>query len=220
MNRTPSEKNHTHAGPGASAALTSEARAVLRDGLAELLDMTEGLEFKPVVSERYPLPLAVAVYGEPPEPESVRREVTTRLDADPVAALEAALVLLELYESNQPDQEEHVPHDASFLNACFGSKRINGWIAPLGDGDAQELETAVNARWQFRFFPGRTRRTAVYPLVNRLVRYGFVYGRIAPGDSHAMGHFIEEFTPGVMVCRGRMDSLEPVSYTHLRAHET
>ena len=186
----PASESHTHTGPGASAALTAQARATLKDGLVELLDMTEGLEFKPLVSERYPLPLAAAVYGEPPEPESVRQEVTTRLDSDPVAALEAALVLLELYESNQPGQEECVPHDASFLNACFGSKRINGWIAPLGDGDAQEMETAVNARWQFRLFPGRARRTASYPLLNLLERYGFVYGRIAPGDSHSMGHLV------------------------------
>ena len=199
------EGSHYH---GANASLDPDARASLQRGLTKLLAMTEGLVFRPLRSELYPLPLCMAVYGAMPDPDTVRDQVNLRLDADPVAALEAALVLLELYETNQAETAGCVPDDAAFLEECFGSKRLNGWIATLGDGNLKELEAAVNARWQFKFLPGRERRTGVYPLLNMLMRYGFVYGRVPPGDSHAMGHFIEDFTPGLLVCHGRLDDLE------------
>jgi len=43
-----------------------ETRAILQRGLTELLRMTEGMLFLSVASERYPLPLALAVYGGGP----------------------------------------------------------------------------------------------------------------------------------------------------------
>jgi len=198
-------ENHVH---GTSALLAPDAQAIVRRGLIELIDMTEGLAFKPIVSERYPLPVCTAVCGKVPEVGTVRERIRQRLDGDPVAALEPALVLLELLESNRPASVDHLPDDAAFTGVCFASKRLNGWIAPLGDADSAALEDAVNARWQFKFFSAAEGTTNLYVLLNMLTRYGFVYGRIEPGDSHAMGHFIEEFTPGLLVCRGHLTDLE------------
>jgi ACS/CODH beta subunit-like protein len=196
---------HSH---GVHTTLGPDALATLRHGLTALMDRTQGLAFQPVVSDMYPLPVCAAVCGGVPEADAVRARIRQHVDADPVAVLEQALVLLELLECNRPEAAEHLPNDAAFTGVCFASKRLNGWIAQLGDADAAALEDAVNARWQFRFFAAPERTTSLYVLLNMLTRYGFVYGRIEPGDSHAMGHFIEEFTPGVLICSGHLTDVE------------
>ncbi|MDP6776106.1 MAG: hypothetical protein QGI83_05015 [Candidatus Latescibacteria bacterium] len=197
--------SHSH---GAGVQLDFAARTILQRGLVQLLELSEGLRFHPLASDRYPLPLSLAVYGEVPEPDAVRKRVSSRIGADPVDVLEAALVLLELYECNQPDAGESIPDDGTFLGKVFGSKRLNGWIATMGDGDSATVEEAVKAQWQFRFIAGGQGRTGLYPLLNLLARYGFVYGRIPLGDSHELSHFIEDFTPGLLLCHGEMDDLE------------
>src|SRR5271157_1357146 len=91
--------NHTH---DHGTSLSREARATLQQGLTELLRMTEGKVFRPVASERYPLPLALAVYGEVPDPGRVRSEVRAGIESEPLGVLEAGLALLELFACNQP----------------------------------------------------------------------------------------------------------------------
>jgi len=170
--------------------------------------MTERMSFRETGSERFPLPLAMAIYGEVPEVEEVRELVESRLEEDPVAALEGGLVLLELYEGNQAGVEEYVPTDGAFLGMAFNTKRQNGWIGVLGAEDPAEVEKQVNEQWKFKLVEGRKRRTGLYALLNMVVRYGFVYGKIELGDSHAMGHFVEDFAPALLVCRSGMDDLE------------
>lgn len=201
------EHHHDHS-HGAGVELEPEAQAIPRNGLEELMRLTEGLAFKPVASKRYPLPLTLAICGKVPEPEEVKKLVASRLESDPVGALEGALVLLELYECSQEGIEDFVPDDSSFLGLAFNTKRQNGWLALLGEEDPEELAKGLNARWKFKLVPGRKRRTGVYPLLNMVARYGFVYGQIEFGDSHALGHFIEEFAPGLLVGRKGMDDLE------------
>jgi hypothetical protein len=127
--------------------------------------------------------------------------VQARMADDPVSVLEPALALVELYESNQPDVADVVLADMPFIGTCFQSKRCNGWIAVVGGRDAAEVEAAVTGRWQFRFFSGPPRPTGVYGLLNMLARYAFVYGRIRFGDGHALAHFVEDFCPGLLICR-------------------
>ena len=138
--------SHSH---GAGVHLEEAGQATLQRGLAELLHMSEGYRFHPLVSDRYPLPLALAVYGEVPEPEAVRERVSSRMDSDPVDALEAALVLLELYECNQPEAAAAIPDDGVFLGQVFGSKRLNGWAGTLGD-DGSPYTAAPHGS---RYFP-------------------------------------------------------------------
>ena len=104
--------------------------------------------------------------------------------------------------------KDHFLEDMPFLSACFNSKRCNGWIAAMGDGDRMETEAAVNARWQFKFFSGPARPTGAYYLLSMLARYAFVYGRVPPGDMHDLGHFVEDYCPGLILCRGKMSDLE------------
>jgi hypothetical protein len=85
---------------------------------------------------------------------------------------------------------------------------LNGWISFLGDADAEEAQAALNTRWQFKFIGAEERCTGVYSLLNGLARYAFVYGRVPFGDTHLLGHFIEDFTSGLVVCHGKLDDLE------------
>ena len=188
--------------------LSQQAHEILQRGLTELLRMTDGMVFGRMVSERYPWPLALAVYGEVPDPERVRREVRRGIEADPLRQLEPALVLLELCASNRPAWRESVPDDDAFLTQVFASKRLNGWIVLLGDTEPEDIQRAVNARWQFRFIAGGDACSSLYALLNMLARYAFVYGRVPPGDTHLLGHFIEDYTSGLVVGYGRLNELE------------
>jgi hypothetical protein len=197
--------SHTH---GAGIQLEPEAQAILARGLAKLVKMTSGLEFRTFLASRYALPLSLAIYGEVPAPADVRAKVIGRMESDPVSVLEDALVLFELYKSNQPQAENGILDDEAFLGQTFATKRSNGWATVLGDADRDEIESAINARWRFKFIAGREQRIGIYPFLNLMTRYGFVYGQIPFGEGHALGHFIEDFAPGVLVCRGKLDDLE------------
>jgi len=188
--------------------VSHQAREILRSGFTECLRMTEGMVFQAIASERYPLPVAQAVYGEVPDPELVRRDVRGGIEADPLCQLESALVLLELYACNQPALCESVPDDDAFLTQVFASKRMNGWMVLLGDGKQEEIRRAVNARWQFRFVGGGDGCGSLYVLLNMLARYAFVYGRVPHGDTHLLGHFIEDYTSGLVVGSGELNHLE------------
>ncbi|MDK1030499.1 MAG: hypothetical protein QGD94_00670 [Planctomycetia bacterium] len=197
--------NHSH---GNGFELAEEAKAILKRGLGELLKITEGLEFQPMPSERHPFPLSGLAYPDLPDPKIIRADVEARMHTDPVSVLEKALALLELYESNQADIAEFVPEDMPFVGRCFSSKRCNGWACVVGDADAAEIESAVNARWQFQFINGRGAETGIYAILNMLGRYAYVYGSIEYGDGHALAHFVEDFCPGVLICRGTMSDLQ------------
>lgn len=201
---------HGHHSHGPAPKLDEKAAAVVARGVAELLALTEGLSFRPLNSGRFPHPLAQAFHGSLPDLPGLRERARSRAETDPVAALEDVLVLLELYEANQPGVEGALFDDDSFLGRVFGTKRMNAWTAVLGGADPEKVIASVNARWQFRLLRGREpRRTAaLYPLLNAVARYAFVYGRVRPGDDHELGHFIEDFAPAVLVCAGEMDDLE------------
>jgi hypothetical protein len=198
-------EDHVHV---EDASLSAHARALLQRGYNDLLRLTEGLAFRPLVSERYPLPLALAVYGEIPDPEQVRADIRARLTSDPVSLLETALVLFELYACNDPATAAIVSDDDTFLSQAFASKRLNGWVSFLGDADQRETQAALSDRWQFKFLGTGEGLAGSYTLLNMLARYAFVYGRVPLGDSHLLGHFIEDFTSGLLVCRGGLNHLE------------
>ncbi len=154
------------------------------------------------------LPLTTASYATAPDMGAVRGEVAARMQSDPIGVLDDVLVLLELFECNQDDIAEYFLKDMPFVRECFSSKRTNGWIALMGDGDRTRVESAINGRWKFRFFSGPPRPTGLYVLLSMLARYAFVYGKIRSGDAHELGHFVEEFSPGLIVCHGELSDLE------------
>jgi len=198
MNESEAKHEHVKHTHGSGARLSEAAAGVLSRGLHELLEITRGLAaFRAMPSERYPDPLRRLVCGEEchvggsaanhvgpqarrGEPAAVRARVAARRASEPVSVLEDALVLAELYESHQPDSAELFAKDMKFVGQVFGSKRANGWCHILG-GDAEaraSIQKRIAARWQFVFFPvpDPYRPTGIYTLLERLVRYAFVYG--------------------------------------------
>jgi hypothetical protein len=140
----------------------------------------------------------------------VRDEAVARVAEDPIHLLGTAIVLLELFACNDAATAELVPDDDAFLSHAFDSKRLNGWISFLGDAHLPETQAALWSRWQFQFIGAGTGLAGLYTLLNMLARYAFVYGRVPLGDSHLLGHFIEDFTSGLLVCRGRLGPLDLV----------
>jgi acetyl-CoA decarbonylase/synthase complex subunit beta len=204
---------------GENVHLDEKQKKILINGIQQVLDMAKGLQFKPFPSEKYPLPMTLAEYGHQPETSVIMQEIQEQLHQNPVHVLEQTLVLLELIESNQPDRTNYFIKDGTFLGISFNSKRCNGWAFVLGQGDHKALTQAVNQQWQFEFFIGGadkpsgafwvpSRPTAIYYLINMLARYAFVYGRKKARDSHDIGHFIEDFAPGVLICHGAMTDLD------------
>ena len=217
------ETMHNH--KKVSVTLDQSQQKQLINGLSELLRMTEGMQYQTMSSEKYPYPLSLIAYERLPEADTIRADIRNTIHTDPVGILEHALALLELYASNQKSIENDVPDDSKFLSDCFSSKRLNGWIAFLGNSNHKYLKERINDTWQFRFFDERSDLTDVYILLNMLVRYAHVYGRKrysdhdhdhfmdeqCPGpqlDTHDMIHFIDEICPGLLVCHGKMTDLE------------
>ena len=147
--------------------LEPEAQAILVRGLAQLVEMTNGLEFRTPLPSRYTLPLSLAIYGEAPTPADVRARVMERMGNDPISVLENALVLFKLSEVNQPQAENYLLDDDAFLGQTFAAKRSNRWAALLGDGDRDEIEPEINARWRFKFIARREQRAGIYPFLKR-----------------------------------------------------
>ena len=206
---------------GEHLRLDTKQKQVLVNGINTVIEQCRGLAFRPFPSARYPLPVTWAVYGEPPDADTVIGDVRKRLDENPVAVLEQFLVLVELFESNQPEREACHIDDDRFLNVCFRSKRNNGWAYLQGGGDLSGLAARINAPWCFEFFYNQAeppspkhqyavpdRNTSIYYFLNMLFRYAFIYGRKGKKDAHDIGHFIEDFGPGVLVCHGGMTDLD------------
>ena len=78
-NATHSNEHHTH---GAGAHLEPDAARILKTGVEELVALSQGLQFQPLVSERYPNPLALAVYGEIPDPALVRQDALKQIGTE------------------------------------------------------------------------------------------------------------------------------------------
>ncbi|MDP2982048.1 MAG: hypothetical protein Q8O92_01800 [Candidatus Latescibacter sp.] len=204
--------------------LEPEHTAILARGIQELGNMTKGLRLQPLRSDTYPNPLTGLFYTEIPDPEQVRRDAEATLETNPMDSLDRVLVLLELYACNQSDIGTLVPDDMRFVGDAFNSKRMNGWIAVLGNTNTETLESHLNEKWQFRFFRSKNSAVGVYALLNMLVRYAHVYGRTRCGaghdhfmdhqhpgeplDLHGMTHFIDEHCPGLLVCSGELSDLE------------
>ena len=102
-----------------------------------------------------------------------------------------------------------IPDDKAFLALAFRTKYQSGWLSFLGDSDNSSLRERIGIVWKFGCFEGPDHLISLYALLNMLARYTFVYGRIEPGDTHSLVHFIEDFAPGVIVCAGELTDLEP-----------
>lgn len=197
---------HSH---GSSIKLTKKEQDILERGITQLLKMTKGLDWKEFPSDKHPLPLTQMSYQEIPKPSVLVDNIRKRMKSDPVSTLEDVLALLELLIVNKEYAKDVFHEDMTFIQRhCFAVKRLNGWIAVVGDTDKEKIELAINDKWNFKFYNGIGEEINSYKIMSMLVRYAFVYGGIEFGDAHALSHFLLDFGPGVIVCQGKLTDLE------------
>ena len=138
---------HSH---GSSIKLTKKEQDILERGITQLLKMTKGLDWKEFPSDKHPLPLTQMSYQEIPEPSVLADNIRKRMKSDPVSTLEDVLALLELLIVNQKYAKDVFHEDMTFIQRlCFAVKRLNGWIAVVGDTDKEKIELAINDKWNF-----------------------------------------------------------------------
>jgi CO dehydrogenase/acetyl-CoA synthase beta subunit len=167
----------------------------------------------------YVLPLKTTFLGnEKLSIEALRKELSSRAHGDAKDLLEPVLLASELYEASTNDHEQFFITDSSVRSFVFNSKWKAGWVLVLGCDTHDKLIEKLKEK-DFRvftdcpdipdtFFIGARSTSPIY-FLQMMVRYGLVWGRISPGDDHAMGHFLEKDLPGFIIIN---KDLEPLKY--------
>ena len=169
---------------------------------------------------QYPLPVAQTFRGnEPVDLEAIRRSLLERTNDDPQTILAPLLMAAEQIEAASPDNAEYFLDDQKVQSIVFtGSKWRAGWALVLGNVENAAVVKLLTER-DFMVFtdqPGiegtvfiGARDTSPIYFLQLMVRYGLVWGRIAPGKDHEMGHFLERDMPGFLAIT---EDLPPVKY--------
>ena len=147
---------HTH---GTGIRLEPHQERILGEGLARIIESVgQFSEPVPMPSERYPIPVAAAIYGQATPASNIIADLKERLD-DPVSVLEQVLVLMEIYETNQAGSADLFPEDMLFVRQVFSTKRQNGWCHLIGGDRESRSRTAdsIRDRWAFTVFARRRR---------------------------------------------------------------
>lgn len=169
---------------------------------------------------QYPLPVKATFLGDKGvHIPSLRQTLVQNRDADVKDLLEPLLLAAELCEAACEDKEQFFLTDRTVQSYVFrGSKWRAGWALVLGGEDQNELIEKLKERsfMVFTDLPGipdtvyiGNRPTSPIYFLQLMVRYGLVWGRIAPGDDHQMGHFLEKDMPGLIII---YKNLRPLKY--------
>ena len=169
---------------------------------------------------QYPLPIRAALLGEQAlDLAALRQELLQKQDGDVKDLLEPLLLAAEQVEAAQPDSARYFMTDQAVQGYVFsGSKWRAGWALVLGGDDQGELIAQLKAQ-SYMVFTDQpdiadtvhigSRPTAPIYFLQLMARYGLIWGNIAPGDGHELGHFLERDMPGLMIiCR----DLPPLKY--------
>ena len=170
---------------------------------------------------QYPLPVKTAILGEAPlDTEDIRKELEAHKNGDIRDVLEPALLAAEWVESVQADRHQRFIDDVRLQGIVFmGSKWQAGWALVLGDNRHEDHVRMLIQRELIVFtdHPGLEktifigdRSTSLIYFLQVMVRYGLIWGRIAPGDDHSLGHFLETDMPGFICITGDLPPLTHV----------
>ena len=167
----------------------------------------------------YALPVKAAILGNREiHPQAVRQELVQVRDSDVKELLEPVLLAAELYEASCEDRDRYFLTDRKVQSCVFtGAKWRAGWVLVLGQ-DQTELVAQLQER-DFMVFTDSpdipntvyigSRSTSPIYFAQLMVRYGLIWGGIAPGDDHEMSHFLEKDMPGLIVIH---TDLPPLKY--------
>jgi CO dehydrogenase/acetyl-CoA synthase beta subunit len=168
----------------------------------------------------YPMPLQTTFLGHDNMDIS---QLRTQLDAfrnmDEKELLKPLLLSAEIVEASCEDKSRFFITDAQVREYVFmGSKWSAGWVLVLGTQSNVELIDILKEKGYYiftdcpdiddTFYIGNRATSPIY-FLQMMVRYGLIWGRIAPGDDHEMGHFLEKDMPGFMIIT---EDLDPLKY--------
>jgi CO dehydrogenase/acetyl-CoA synthase beta subunit len=168
----------------------------------------------------YPLPIKTTIVGDHAlTVDGVRAAVMDHIDGDVKYLVEPLLVAAEVIEASQPDRADYFLRDGAVQSHVFmGSKWQAGWVLVLGARHREALIPKLKERGFAVFVDAQgipdtvyigERDTSPIYFLQMMVRYGLIWGSIAPGDAHEMGHFLERDMPGFLVIA---EDLPPVKY--------
>ena len=169
---------------------------------------------------QFPLPITAAIHGSRRiNTEDIRRQLESVENEDIKKQLEPALVAAEWIEGAQPDKASYFLKDEKVQSLVFtGSKWRAGWALILGGEDISALISALKER-EFMIFVDRLdiektiyigpRDTSPIYFLQLMVRFGMVWGKISPGESHKLEHYLEKDLPGLIFIAG---DLPPLKY--------
>jgi acetyl-CoA decarbonylase/synthase, CODH/ACS complex subunit beta len=169
---------------------------------------------------QYPAPVRATFLGDGSlDIAGLCTELLAKQAGDAKDLLRPLLLAAEVVEAAQDDSPQFFIADRAVQSFVFmGSKWRAGWALVLGGADQGELIGRLQER-SFMVFTDQAgipdtayiggRDTSPIYFLQLMVRYGLIWGRIAPGDDHEMGHFLEKDMPGlIVVCA----DLPPLKY--------
>jgi acetyl-CoA decarbonylase/synthase complex subunit beta len=186
------------------------------DGLLRLLP-DEPLGFS---GSQFAAPVRSAILGDKPlDLGSLRRELIAKSTADAKDLLSPLLLAAEAVEAARDDKQAYFIDDAAAQGLVFmGAKWQAGWALVLGHRHTPELLEELKRRDYLVFtdqpgipdtqFIGDRPTSPIY-FLQLMVRYGLIWGGIAPGDDHELGHFLERDLPGLLIVT---EDLPPLKY--------
>ncbi len=172
---------------------------------------------------QFPLPVYFAISGkEKVNLVELKSELDRKSKGDIKDFMEPLLVAAELYESSRKDKSELFITDSILREYVFtGSKWKAGWALILGSKDNelvekfQEKDFMVITDLPYIEHDGLDTRyignrdTSPIYFLQMMFRYAMIWGRISPGQSHEMSHFLEKDMPGFIIVAG---DLSPLKY--------
>jgi acetyl-CoA decarbonylase/synthase complex subunit beta len=158
----------------------------------------------------YPLPVKTTFLGDRDiNLSTVKDELKKKMNDDVKGLLEPLLLAAEAVESVRDDRDTFFITDTSVQSKVFnGSKWKAGWALVLGNKYHKQVIEKFQGR-NFMVFTDRPeikdtiyigdRPTSPVYFLQMMVRFGLVWGNIAAGDDHEMGHYLEKDMPGVLI---------------------
>lgn len=167
----------------------------------------------------YPLPVKTAFIGDCDiNVAALCQELKEKAEGDAKELLEPLLLAAELYEASCEDKGDYFIKDRDLRSFVFmGSKWQAGWVLVLGGRDScKTIDLLMEKDFMvFTDTPGikdtfyiGSRDTSPIYFLQIMVRYGLIWGRIAPGDDHEMGHFLEKDLPGFIMINEDLPDLK------------
>jgi acetyl-CoA decarbonylase/synthase complex subunit beta len=158
----------------------------------------------------FPLPIRATFLSNGPLSLSrLKKSLVEKQEGDVKDLLQPILLAGETIEAASPDRDDFFITDRKMQKLVFtGSKWRAGWVLVLGNKDQKTIVKRLKDL-NFMVFTDQPdiedtiyiggRPTSPVYFLQLMVRYGLVWGRIAPGDDHEMGHFLETDMPGFIL---------------------